>query len=174
MVDNVNGVPMSTWAKIFSNLTASAVPPSTNQSSWTTSLKNSEAGQLASALFDVAQSDRGLAFWYLDPLTAQPMQASLYTPQPYASGSSISHLDSTVYEGTSDWLMRAFAVQGVKIGEVKPVALDGSGIGEATKGMLAVLGYSLKGCAIGEQTKVQRRAVKEPTGRLHFPPDVSH
>lgn len=175
VADNVNGEWMSTWSEAVSRGVGTSVPITADWTRWIEAFKATAAYNLTKHLFQVAQSDHGLAFWYNSTVSGTIEKATLYTPEVYSGGSSVSHLDTTVYEAGEDWLMRPYAISGAKVDDIRPRSIKGSGtIGDTTLGILKTLGYrTVWDGEEPERPRLKKRKDRTPQGRIHVPPPMT-
>lgn len=75
----------------------------------------------------------GLYFNGPNAVAAYHAAVPLYTPNPWAPGSSLSHLDDDTFTGSQDKLMNAFTGQGLGIRVLSPIEI----------GILTDIGYTL-------------------------------
>lgn len=106
-------------------------------------------------------------------MTGKLEKAILYTPEPYSGGSSVSHLDTAVYEAGPDWLMRPYAISGARLDDIRPRSVEGSGtIGDVTLGILRTIGYRTSWDQPYERLRKRDDAAAEPPrGRFVVPPE---
>ncbi|KAJ3028189.1 UNVERIFIED_CONTAM: hypothetical protein HDU68_002274 [Siphonaria sp. JEL0065] len=87
---------------------------------WKKRFMASKAYTLSLNLYDaVATTPMQLIVWF-QTQSGEDQNAILYTPRGYSGGSSISHLDATVYGGSSEYLMRPFCTSGSGIDGMTP------------------------------------------------------
>ena len=78
---------------------------------------------------------------------------TLETGIPFSSGSSISHMSSDIYAGTSDFLMRYISQRGVTLQQLQDK--EYGAIGPGLRGVMASLGYRVR--ALQPQTSGAHR-----------------
>ncbi|KAJ3401165.1 hypothetical protein HDU80_006266 [Chytriomyces hyalinus] len=116
-------------------------------SAWRESFLKSPAGKLGQTLQNgVASTPMQLLFWYKRGysihLEEQFSYAILYTPRVYDGGSSLSHIDASVYGSTKDYLMRPFCTTGSGIDALTPHQRGIGVLGTVVVGMLRQMGYT--------------------------------
>ncbi len=82
---------------------------------------------------NLAGADGGLYFGGPNAVAAYGGLVPLYTPNPWGSGSSVSHLDDSTFTGGNAQLMNAFVKKGLGVRTVSPIEL----------GILKDLGYTV-------------------------------
>ncbi|KAJ3284465.1 hypothetical protein HDU79_008106 [Rhizoclosmatium sp. JEL0117] len=118
------------------NLTASDL-----LTQWTNQFKTSNAFLLSQNLYSsAAVIPMQLILWFQDR-RGNPRYAILYTPRAFAGGSSVSHLDASVYGSSSEFLMRPFCTTGTGIDGFTPAHPKIGVLGEAVPGILRQMGY---------------------------------
>lgn len=168
MSDAVNHAWMSDYAAIISQSAAnvSRALNTTNEAKWVAAFDKTLGGSIAKILFNMnSVLPESLVYWY--PTSDffsntnrnkekywKTNQASslfrsypglksvvLYTPTVYSSGSSISHVDSILYEGSTEYLMRPYGTPGVSLDAYTPRGAYGP-IGEHVLGILRGMGWA--------------------------------
>ncbi|KAJ3328434.1 hypothetical protein HDU76_009970 [Blyttiomyces sp. JEL0837] len=151
-IDN-GGIPISS---IPSNLLPSLLT-SDQDSPWDITFRQSHAWNLSTYLHNnLVISTNAIAIWYPSPTistggfnsklnqynvtTNRYRYAILHTPRQYEGGSTLSHVDAAFYAGTSEFLMRPFAVAGVGLDAYVPAGPRGP-MGEIALGVLRAMGY---------------------------------
>ncbi|KAJ3132223.1 hypothetical protein HK100_005515 [Physocladia obscura] len=110
---------------------------------WQPLFLQSPAFQLSKNLqSSIATTPMQLITWYQD-FSGNFHYAVLYTPRLFDDGSSISHLDATIYGGTSEYLMRPFSTSGIGIDAFTPHDRGVSVLGVGVAGILSQMGYVL-------------------------------
>ncbi|KAI9350905.1 hypothetical protein BDR26DRAFT_816214 [Obelidium mucronatum] len=108
---------------------------------WRKRFIESKAFQLSLNLYSsVATTPMQLVSWYQTG-AGEYRYAIIYTPRRYSGGSSLSHLDASVYGGSSEYLMRPFCTSGAGIDGIVPIHRDVGVLGEAVSGILRQMGY---------------------------------
>ncbi|KAJ3394604.1 hypothetical protein HDU84_007778 [Entophlyctis sp. JEL0112] len=107
---------------------------------WAPEFMSSKAYQLSKNLMEkVATTPMQLVTWYLDS-SQKSRYVILHTPNEYSAGHSLGHVDSTVYGGTTEFLMRPYATAGVGLAAQTPRSKS-TVLGAAVVGILCQMGY---------------------------------
>ncbi|TPX32964.1 hypothetical protein SmJEL517_g03997 [Synchytrium microbalum] len=150
MVDDV----ASTWYYTYSDqiLAAASTVNAPDYASWVDGFKNTSGFQIAASLFNNVTTTNGRTLLMYPLSQGGPADSDtspyysdygfvmLYTPSNFSTGSSISHVDATFYDGSSEFLMRPFATSYTALDDYVPMAETGP-IGEITIAVLRALGY---------------------------------
>ena len=153
LVDVMNQTYMHDYAKLILNTAASITNKTNVYVNWITLFNQSDAGRLSRKLFkEIATLPQSLINLY--STTNQKLESMvgelpgkgmgyvvLHTPAIFTSGSSVSHLDSNVYSGSSDYLMRPFGTTGVGIDGFSPTNRYGP-IGSGVLHIMKSMGYA--------------------------------
>ncbi|KAL2913103.1 hypothetical protein HK105_207448 [Polyrhizophydium stewartii] len=160
MSDAINTVWLKTYADVISASVVDALAVG-GQSGWLSVFQASTGGRVARALGGsdgLFQTPRAIVSWYPDvernPVatsaaasSSRPYNASItfkfaviYTPQTYAAGSTLSHLDSAFYARTSDLVMRPSGTSGAGVDAMLTSNPKGC-LGEAMLGVFRSMGY---------------------------------
>ncbi|KAJ3072241.1 hypothetical protein HDU98_003984 [Podochytrium sp. JEL0797] len=123
-------------------LSHTLTPGSDFLNEWTTAFTSSKSFQLSQTLFSaVATTPMQLILWFHDS-KADPRYVILYTPRAFTGGSSLSHVDASVYGGSSEYLMRPFCTSGTGVDAYTPAHSKLGILGEAVVGVMAEMGYA--------------------------------
>ncbi|KXS16564.1 hypothetical protein M427DRAFT_68898 [Gonapodya prolifera JEL478] len=147
MADNVNNIWFKDHAEVLRAGTES-VTPTDNYTLWLERFRRTPAFSRARTLLRVSQSHMGVTFWFRSPAKPNSSATSilwdyafLYSPDGFAPGSSLSHVDNKMYDATEDWIMRPSGSPGVKLADYRPQARRYGPVGWRILAMLRALGW---------------------------------
>jgi hypothetical protein len=140
--DTINGVWLSSYTRAMENSVIDALE-SGGQENWIEQFKNSSGYLVGQALSGLFSSPNALGIWYPDKGSPKSLKrAFISSPNPFVPGSSLSHLDSAIYNSVASYLMRPVATSQVKLNGVIP----GSNnlFGAALLGIMRSMGYVVR------------------------------